>query len=412
MRTSTRWAAALGAVALLTTAACGGSGFDDAGAPAEQQTGPAALEVLVAGDPADTAAVDAAAQAWAQASGNTVTVNPANDIDQQLAQGFASGNPPDVFMVDASRFAQYAEAGNLLAYGDRLPYRDDLYPTLRETFTYDGQLVCPAKDFSTLGLQINSDLWAAAGLTDADVPTTWEQLQDVATRLTGNGVTGLVFNDTRDRIGAFMAQAGGWVTDPEQTRATADSPENLAALQYVSSLLSSGAAQYPKAIGSGDAIEAFGQGKAAMIIEGNWFLGAMQADYPQVNYTVAPLPAGPAGPGTLSFTQCWGIAAASEYQDQAVELVNALMTPEAQIEFAEVFGVIPSLQSAAGTYAERLPEFAPFVEGAEGAQGPVTLPDMTPVLLQFDTGLQSLPGADPQAILAELQRNTEAVIGS
>ncbi|MCX6465480.1 MAG: extracellular solute-binding protein [Pseudonocardiales bacterium] len=412
MRTTNRWVTVAVAAAVLTVTGCGGSGFDDAGAQAEQQTGPAALEVLVAGDPADTAAVDAVAQEWAAASGNTVTVSPANDMDQQLAQGFAAGNPPDLFMVDAGRFAQYAEAGNLLAYGDRLAFADDLYPTLRETFTYDGQLYCPAKDFSTLGLQINTDLWAAAGLTDADVPTTWEQLQSVATRLSGDGVAGLVFNDTRDRIGAFMAQAGGWVTNPDQTQATADSLENLAALQYVQGLLASGAAQYPKQIGSGDAIEAFGQGKAAMIIEGNWFLGAMQADYPQVNYTVAPLPAGPAGPGTLSFTQCWGIAAASEYQDQAVDLVTALMTPEAQIGFAEVFGVMPSLQSAADTYAQRFPDFAPFVEGADGAQGPVTLPDMTPVLLQFDTGLQSLPGADPQAILAELQRNTEAVIGS
>ncbi len=410
-RTTPRMVAAVAALALTLTA-CGGSGFDDAGAPAEQQSGPAALDVLVAGDPVDTAAVDAAAQAWAAETGNTVTVNPANDMDQQLSQGFASGNPPDLFMVDAGRFAQYAEAGNLLAYGDELSFRDDLYPTLRETFTYDDQLFCPAKDFSTLGLQINTQLWAASGLTDADIPTTWEQLQTVSTRLTSGDVTGLVFGDTRDRIGAFMAQAGGWVTNADQTEATAASPENLQALQYVSSLLESGAAKYPKQIGSGDAIEAFGQGKAAMIIEGNWFLGAMQADYPDVQYTVAQLPAGPAGPGTLSFTQCWGIAAQSDAQEQAKDLVNALMTPEAQIGFAEVFGVMPSLQSAADTYAEQFPQFASFVAGADGAQGPVTLPGMTPVLLQFDTGLQSLPGADPQAILDELQRNTAAVLGS
>lgn len=411
-RPTPRFAAVATTALLLALTACGGSGFDDTGAPAEQQTGPVALDVLISGDPADTAAVDRAAQAWAQATGNTVTVNPANDIDQQLSQGFASGNPPDLFMVDAGRFAQYAEAGNLLAYGDDLPFRDDIYPTLRETFTHDGELYCPAKDFSTLGLEINTELWEAAGLTEADVPSTWEELQSVAATLTAGEVTGLVFNDTRDRVGAFMVQAGGWITDAEQTEAVAASPENVTALRYVSSLLESGAAKYPKQIGAGDAIEAFGQGKAAMIIEGNWFLGSMQADYPDVRYTVAPLPAGPAGPGTLSFTQCWGIAAQSDVQEQAEDLVNALMTPEAQIGFAEVFGVMPSLQSAAATYAERFPQFAPFVAGADGAQGPVTLPGMTPVLLQFDTGLQSLPDADPQAILDELQRNTAAVLGS
>ncbi len=41
--------------------------------------------------------------------------------------------------------------------------------------------------------------------------------------------------------------------------------------------------------------EAFGTGKAAMTIEGNWIKGAMTSDYPDVKYTVAPMPAGPAG---------------------------------------------------------------------------------------------------------------------
>ena len=58
-------------------------------------------------------------------------------------------------------------------------------------------------------------------------------------------------------------------------------------------------------------------GKAAMTIEGNWIKGAMTNDYPDVKYTVAPMPAGPAGEGTLLFTQCWGVAAQSEAQEQA-----------------------------------------------------------------------------------------------
>jgi multiple sugar transport system substrate-binding protein len=52
-----------------------------------------------------------------------------------------------------------------------------------------------------------------------------------------------------------------------------------------------------------------------MTIEGNWIRGAMKNDYPDVAYTVAELPEGPAGKGTLLFTQCWGIAA--ESPDQA-----------------------------------------------------------------------------------------------
>ena len=58
-----------------------------------------------------------------------------------------------------------------------------------------------------------------------------------------------------------------------------------------------------------------------MTIEGNWIAGAMTHDYPNVKYKVVPLPAGPAGKGTLQFTTCWGIAAASKNKAAAMQLV-------------------------------------------------------------------------------------------
>ena len=52
--------------------------------------------------------------------------------------------------------------------------------TLVDTFTYDGEFTCAPKDFSTLALQINTKLWEEAGLTDDDIPSTWEELRSVA----------------------------------------------------------------------------------------------------------------------------------------------------------------------------------------------------------------------------------------
>ena len=43
-----------------------------------------------------------------------MTVTAAQDLPQQLAQGFASGQSPDVFYVSGDNFATYAKAGNLL----------------------------------------------------------------------------------------------------------------------------------------------------------------------------------------------------------------------------------------------------------------------------------------------------------
>ncbi|SDQ91853.1 sugar ABC transporter substrate-binding protein [Thermostaphylospora chromogena] len=409
-RTTTALAAAAAACALLA-AGCG-SGFEDNAASTPQSSGPASLEILIGSSgEAETKAVQEAAAAWAKATGNTATVIPAQDMSQQLGQAFAGDSPPDVFYVEAGRFADYASVGALEPYANKISDPEGFYESLRATFTYDGTYYCVPKDFSTLGLVINTELWEKAGLTEDDVPTTWEELTSVAEKIKEAGITPLVVADTRDRLGAFMKQAGGWITSPDGKQATADSPQNLQALEYVRGLLKDGLAVYPSAVDAGWGGEAFGKGKAAMTIEGNWIKGAMQADYPDVKYTVHELPAGPAGKGTLSFTNCWGIAAKSKYKEQAISFVEAMTTVEQQMTFAKAFGVMPSRTAAADAYAKEFPEDAAFLKGAEYAQGPVNAPKMESVLADFDTSLQKLKDEDPKQILSRLQKNTEAALG-
>lgn len=412
MRTTTRAAAITGAVAVLLAAAgCGGGSFDDSGAEKEQKAGKASLEVLIAssGD-AETAFVTDTAKAWAEETGNTVEVIPAQDIAQQLSQGFAGGNPPDVFYVDAGRFADLAKAGSLEPYADQIEDNDDFYESLRQTFTYEGEQYCVPKDFSTLALEIRTDAWEKAGLTEADVPTTWDDLATVAEKLTTGKQAGLVLGDTRDRIGAFMVQNGGWILGEDSTTVTADSPENVEALQFVKDQLKAGSFQYPSQVDAGWGGEAFGTGKAAMTIEGNWIRGAMTNDFPDVDYTVHELPEGPAGKGTLLFTQCYGVAAASEFKEQAVSLVEALTSPDAQLAAADAFGVMPSRQSVKDDYVAKYPDDAPFVAGGVYGQGPVNAAGMESVLADFDSGLQQIVSKDPAQLLADLQSNAEAAL--
>src|SRR5258708_39123244 len=71
---------------------------------AQQDTkGKQSLTVMIgsSGD-AETNAVKAAASAWAKQTGNTVTVVPAQNLDQQLGQALAGGKPPDIFYVGSA----------------------------------------------------------------------------------------------------------------------------------------------------------------------------------------------------------------------------------------------------------------------------------------------------------------------
>jgi len=160
-------------------------------------------------------------------------VNIASDLVQQLSQGFAGGKPADVFYLDTGSFAGYAANGSLLPYAAKMTNAGDFFPTLTSSFTYKGTFTCAPKDFSTLALIINTDDWTAAGLTDADIPKTWDQLATVAAKLTTPTRAGLTFGPQYERIGAFFKQAGGALTDKAGTKATVNSSQNLKALTYV-----------------------------------------------------------------------------------------------------------------------------------------------------------------------------------
>lgn len=405
-------AGALAVAGALVLSGCGGSSFDE---PAESGDGGLtssddALTILIGSSgEAETVAVEEAVAAWSEESGVEATVQVANDLSQQLAQGFAAGTPADLFYLSTDQIAGFAGNGSLVAYGDQLSNKDDFYPSLVENFTVDDEFYCAPKDFSTLGLIINTDLWEAAGLTEADVPTTWEELDAVSTTLTSGGTAGLAFGTEYQRIGTFMAQAGGGLV--VDGAAVADSPENVEALEYVQAGLEAGNFAYASDLGAGWGGEAFGKGLAAMVIEGNWIGGALSNDFPDVNYLVAELPAGPAGPGTLQFTNCWGMAADSPNQEAALDLVEYLTTAEQQLAFSEAFGPMPSVESAADAWTEANPDLAAFLNGAEYAQFPPNQDGASDVIADFNAQLEGLKTGDPVAILESVQANLEAVVG-
>src|SRR5207248_1358498 len=151
---------------------------------------------------------------------------------------------------------------------------------------------------STLGLVINTAMWSQAGMTNADIPTTWDQLRATAQKLKDKGLLPIAVSPTHDRLDAFLAQAGGRIVD-SNGKPVANSTQNVAGLSYVQGLLKSGLLAYSSTLDTGWGGEAFGKGKAVMTIEGNWIEGALKSDYPNVQYKIVPLPAGPKGAATL-----------------------------------------------------------------------------------------------------------------
>jgi multiple sugar transport system substrate-binding protein len=368
------------------------------------------MMIASSGD-AETNAVDAATKAWGQQTGNTVKVVPASNIQQQLTQAMAGGSPPDVFYGEANMFQSLVQAHQLAATGDTVQDSGDFYPQLAKSFTVDNSYYCVPKDFSTLAIEINTDLWKKAGLTDADLPTTWPKLEAAAKALTGNGVTGLVMSDTLDRVGAFMVEAGGSYTNADGTAFDFSSPQDLQGLQFVQKLAQEGVLKFPKQIGETWGGDSMGSGKAAMTIEGNWFIGGMKSSYPDLHYRVVPMPQGPAGQGTLSFTNCWGVAAKSQHQAAAVSLVNYLTSQKQQLTFAKTVGVMPSRPSVKSAFVSQDPIQKAFIDEASYAVPQVTTVGFSQAQAAFDAKVQDLSSnADPKQMLDQLQTNATSLL--
>jgi multiple sugar transport system substrate-binding protein len=395
----------------LTTACSSSNGFSSGTSPSATQRAKASKTPLTlmfgSSGTAETNAVQAAAKAFTKQSGIGVQVIPASNLTQQVAQGFAGGQPPDLFYLDPLTFQSYAKDGVLDAYPASLPNASGFSPALQQAFTYQSTFTCDPKDASTLALYINTADWAAAGL--GAPPANWSQLQADAKKLTTGGRVGLVIDQTHSGMDEFFYQNGGTVLDGDQVQL--DSPQDVQALTFLKSMLTQGIMKLPSQLNAGFSGQAFGENKAAMDIIGNWENGELQTDYPNVKFKVYPLPTGPSGTrATLSFTNCWGVPKQSKNLAGAIDFVKFLTGAQQEMTFAKAFGVIPSLETAQTQYTQTFPQYATFVQELSYAHPDIAIAGATQALGAFDSALAQLASGNPATILKTAQTNLQAVV--
>jgi multiple sugar transport system substrate-binding protein len=380
--------AALFAGALVTAvAACGDNGSSSSGSGGGAETGAKLSMYAFSSSPAEDSVLRKAIDEYNKKGRNTVELKILPEYDTALTTALAGGDPPDVFYVNDNKLPDFGKNGVLEPIGDKVESPNDFYETLKQSFTYKGTYYCAPKDFSTLQLVYNTDELSAAGVKP---PTSWNELTEAARMLTKPGRPGLVINPEFYRWGVFMAQAGAWPTNNDVTKMTMDTPEMRSALQYVADQHKAGFFATPASVGAGWGGEAIGKGKAAMTIEGNWIVGAMKNDFPNVKYAVAELPAGPKGKGTMSFSVCYGVAKASKHKSAALDFVKFLTSPDEQFAVTKEFPVMPSRKSLADKWLADKPELKAFVSGGDYAKKSVFVPGFKTAIDALNDGIQGL----------------------
>lgn len=299
------------------------------------------------------------------------------DYGTQIRAAFASGDYPEVFTVGQFDFPQWQSDGLLASGADHIETPEDFFEGLRDAFSVDGELYCPPKDFSTLGLLYNADAFEAAGI---DAPTdewTWDDMMAAAEATTGEDTVGFSAAADKFRWMAFFYANGAEIFD-EEGNVAFDSEAAIEAFDFYQNFVENGYGALPGDLNAGWNGEAFGQGSAAMTVEGNWAIGYLNDTFPDLNWGVAELPLAPNGErGTLTFTECWAVSSRAEgdVAEAAWALVNFLTgTGEhgAQAVAEAGFGVMPARSQFVDTWLETVgEEYGAFVDGAEYAVAPI-----------------------------------------
>ncbi len=277
-----------------------------------------------------------------------VELQPWDNRDEKIATAIASGTGPDLVLLTADQTLNYYSTGGLkpvdAVVADDI---DAFYPSAIDAVTFDDELYgVPLYQTSTTAVY-NTALFEAAGINE--LPTTWDDVLDAAPALAKNGVAVMDYSGSPNMtlnlsFYPLLWQAGGSVFTEDGTDIAFDSPEGVAALQFLLDLQAMGGLPADAAVKANDVETGpLGLGTAAFgyaltLAETETMMTAVGAENVAVELPLTGEEQVTFGtPGVLALTTI------NEDEDAANTVAAYLSSPD----------VAGALQTASGTYPAR-----------------------------------------------------------
>ena len=321
----------------------------------------AEITVMMWGDPAELAV-------WEQVVNDFQTTNPnikvkvdVSDWDSywnKLQTLFAAGTPPDVFAMDAPYYPDWASRGvllNLQPYIDNSPgFLDGLYAGPLATYKRDDGYYGLPRDFQTIVLYYNKDLFDAAGM---DYPTnewTMDDLRAAAKELTldtnGDGKTdqwglGVDLWDMELFWGPAVWGFGGEVISDDRTQTLIGEEKARDAFHFISEMMLEDKSIVDPDTQAQYGDDAFAAGVAAMTTIGHWAVPTYKEA--ELNFDVAAMPAGPAKHSTTVNSAGFVVAKDTANPDASWEFIKFALGPGGQTRLTELGFAIPVAKAVA-----------------------------------------------------------------
>ncbi|RYH08389.1 sugar ABC transporter substrate-binding protein [Tropicimonas sp. IMCC6043] len=226
---------------------------------------------------------------------------PVNELVQKYAIAAAGGSAPDALSLDLIYTPAFAAAGQLKDITDlveSLPYRDALSPAHMSVGTYDGRIYGLPFSADASVLLWNKDLYRAAGLDPEQGPTTWAEIREDAEAIAalGDDTYGFYFSGSCGGCNVFtftplIWASGGDIFADEGKTATLASPEVREAIDFYRGMVQAGIVPAGAQTDTGaNFFAAFANGNIGISPSGSFAIGALNNQYPDLDYGVALLP--------------------------------------------------------------------------------------------------------------------------
>lgn len=297
------------------------------------------------------------------------------DFWATMKTNVASGTEPDVYYMDIFQYPAFAKDNVLRPLDEFMTKtntkKEDFVPALLNAFSTGGKVYGIPKDFNTLGLFYNKDLFAKAGIKEPTESWTWDDLKAAAKKLSdpATKVYGLGVPADAGRFPIFAFQNGGSIMTADLKDTTLDSQATIDAAKFYTSFRTEKIGAIPADLGEGWQGTLFGKGQLAMVYEGGWLIPYLKTQFPKTNYGVALPPKGKAD-GNLIFTVAYVMSKNTKVADAAWRVIDYLTGVKAQQKVLDSGFALPTrLSLQKSEYLAKNPASATIFNGAlRGAQ--------------------------------------------
>lgn len=324
-------------------------------------SGPVEITFMAWGAPEELAVWQKIADEFHAANTNITVKMDVSDWDSywtKLDTLYAGGTPPDVFAMDAPLYLDWQSRDvllNLQPYINKTSgFLDNFYPqTLQGYKVSDGYYGLP-RDFQTIALFYNKDMFDAAKVSYPTASWTWDDLRAAAKQLTldknGDGKTDQYgFSCDLWDMELCWSEAiwayGGQVINADYTKTLLGEPQALQAWQLFHDMMFVDKTM-PDTIAAGEyGGDLFQAGVVAMWPMGHWAIpGYAEVEF---QWDVVPMPKGPAGQATSVNSAGFVVAKATKNPDAAWKFIQFSLSKEGQTSLTEMGLAIPVLKSVA-----------------------------------------------------------------